>query len=364
MKTNLLKMSGLLACLVVLSACPGKKADPNNIVATIGPQGRITAFGTNTSCDFSNGSIVCSNIDQLTGASCNTTPRNYNNQDINSLCQEVRNIHNESLQGTGSCNVSAATARVLQEYCGGTIGNNPNNPNFPNNPNYPYPNPNQPARFLNCNVRVNDGWPTPVSLLAGSGPSSYKLYLAETATKSIFKFINVYYPSSLGEVKLSYIPAKGRIPETLTVVGKIKDKAADRRVMVKHSGFANSKVELNAVINGMNLNVSCNNNLTGGMTLSDVTSLVCVGSSHMTSSRYEENIQFIRPLNSIVSGEEMMVTEAVSLSLDKASGMLTMRTNIDSVYGPDMTSTSSLRADALAEAYEGNGKAKITCSIK
>jgi hypothetical protein len=355
MKTNLLKMSGLMACLFVLSACPGKKADPSNIVPTIGPQGRITAFGTNTSCDFSNGTIVCSSIDQLTGASCNTTPRNYNNQDINSLCQEVRNIHNESLQGTGSCNVSAATSRVLQEYCGGVGGINPINPN---------PFPNQPARFLNCNVRVNDGWPTPVSLLAGSGPSSYKLYLAETATKSIFKFINVYYPSSLGEVKLNYMPAKGRIPETLTVVGKIKDKAADRRVMVKHSGFANSKLELNAVINGMNLNVSCNNNLTGGLTLSDATNLVCVGSSHMTSSRYEENIQFIRPLNSIVSGEEMMVTEAVSLSLDKTSGMLTMRTNIDSVYGPDMTSTSSLRADALAEAYEGNGKAKITCSIK
>jgi hypothetical protein len=359
MKTNLLKTAGLLASLFVLSACPGKKADPNNVVPTVGPQGRITAFGTNTSCDFSNGTIVCSNIDQVTGASCNTTPRNYNNQDINSLCQEVRNIHNESLQGTGSCNVSAATARVLQEYCGGTGGVNPINPINPINPF-----PTQPARFLNCNVRVNDSFPTPVSLLAGNGPSSYTLYLTETKTKSLLKIINVYYPSSLGEVKLNYIPAKGRIPETLTVVGKIKDKVANRRVMVKHSGFANSKLELNAVINGMNLNVSCNNNLTGGLTLSDVTNLVCTGSSHMTSSRYEENIQFIRPLNSIVSGEEMMVTEAVSLSLDKASGMLTMRTNIDSLYGPDMTSTSSLRADALAEAYEGIGKAKITCSIK
>ena len=359
MKTNLLKTAGLLAGLFILSACPGKKADQNNIVPTVGPQGRITAFGTNTSCDFSNGSIVCSNIDQLTGASCNTTPRNYNNQDINSLCQEVRNIHNESLQGTGSCNVSAATSRVLQEYCGGTGGANPINPINPI-----YPNPNQPVKFLNCNVRVDDSWPTPVSLLAGNGPSGYVLSLTEMKSKTLLKFFHLNYPSRLGSVKFTYQPAKGRIPETLTVVANIKDKAAKRNVMVKHSGFANSKIEMNAVINGMNLNVSCNNNQTGGLTLSEVSNLVCVGSSHMTTSRYEENIQFIRPLNSIVSGEEMSVTEAVSLSLDKASGMITMRTNIDSEYGPDVTSTSSLRADALAEAYEGIGKAKITCSIK
>ena len=361
MKTNLLKTSGLLACLFILSACPGKKADPNNVVPTVGPQGRITAFGSNTSCDFSNGQIICTNIDQFTGASCNTTPRNYNNQDINSLCQEVRNIHNESLQGTGSCNVSAATSRVLQEYCGGTVGNNPNNPN---NPNYPYPNPVQPARFLNCNVRVDDSWPTPVSLLAGNGPSGYTLLLTEMKTKSLLKFFHLSYPSRLGEVKLTYQPAKGRIPETLTIVGKVKDKVARRDVMVKHSGFANSKVEMNAVINGMNLNVSCNNNAVGGLTLSETANLVCVGSSHVTTSRYEENIQFIRPLNSILSGEEMMVTEAVSLSLDKVTGMISMRTNIDREYGPDVTSTSSLRADALAEAYEGIGKAKIKCSIK
>ena len=51
----------------------------------------------------------------------------------------------------------------------------------------------------------------------------------------------------------------------------------------------------------------------------------------MTGSEYDENIQFIRPLNSIVNGEEISVTEAVKLSVDKASGVLTIRTNINKI---------------------------------
>ena len=364
MKTNVLKTASLIAGLLVLSACSGAKNNDNRggVVATVGPQGRISAFGSsNTYCELSNGQIVCSSIDQATGAVCNTPARSYNNQDIVSLCNEVRSIHNQALQ-PNSCNVSAATSRILQEYCGGNNGGlNPVNPGFPGGPGLP---PVTPARFLNCNVSVNGSYPTPVSLLAGNGPSSFTLFLSETKSKSILKIFNVWYPSSVGEVKLSYIPAKGRIPETLTVTGKIKDRAADRRVNLKHSGYANARLSMSANVNGIGLNVDCNQNMTANYTLSETANLVCVGNSHMVGSDYDENIQFIRPLNSIVSGEEVHINEAVSLNLDKRSGLLTMNTRVDNYLETNMSSTSSLKADALAEANEGLGKAKITCSVK
>ncbi len=360
MKTNLFKTATFFAGLLVLTACSGAKNNDNRnggVVPVVGPQGRINAFGTNnTFCELNNGQIVCSAIDQATGAVCRTTARNYNNQDITSLCNEVRAIQNESLQ-PNACNVSAATSRILQEYCGGINGGGAG---FPNNPSFPY----APARFLNCNVSVNGGYPTPVSLLAGNGPSSFTLFLSENKSKSIFKIFSVWYPSSIGEVKLSYSQAKGLTPETLTVSAKIKDRSAGRRVDLNHSGFAGAPINLSANVNGIALNVDCNQNVTSNYALNESANLVCVGASNMVGSDNVENIQFIQPLNSIASGQEIQLSQSLSINLDKRRGLLTVNTVVDNHLETNMSSTSSLKANSLTEANEGLGKAKLNCSIK
>jgi hypothetical protein len=79
---------------------------------------------------------------------------------------------------------------------------------------------------------------------------------------------------------------------------------------------------------------------------------------------HQQDIQWIKPINSFVAGEEVSITDAVSVSLDKATSILTVHTNVDHVLGPNMTSSSSLRSDLLVEANEGIGKAKMTCSVK
>ena len=311
----------------------------------------------------------------------------YNNQDINSFCQQVRDLYNNSFQAN-ACNVSSAASRLLKDNCGG-VPNNPNDPNNPNNPNNPNQPPGGTGRIISCNVSANQNMPFQMLIPASPlGFSKAKLSLSERRG-GIWGFFGL--TRKVVEVEAIYRPIQGRIPETLTAVVRYNDTATKRKVVMKHSGYAGGPLSMNIDVNGTNLMIDCNrpqnpggttNNLRNGTNgapfnnspngspvitgtpMSDVGNLVCVGSSRVTGSNEEENIQFIKPINSFVAGEMVPVTEAVSVSIDKANSMLTINSNIDQLLGPNMTSSSSVKADTLVESSEGVGNAKITCSVK
>lgn len=369
MNARLLKSVFIFAGFAVLTACPGKKSE-DKIVPSVGPQGRITAFGSaNSYCDINNGTIVCTKIDPATGAVCNSSTKNYNTQDLANFCQQMNLLQNESAQA-GACNVSDVVSRILSEHCRGFANPNPN-------PISPVPGPGFPGqtiyRPITCAITVDESLPFKVYLnFGGTRNPVYTQRLSTMVNKSGSKLkglihYNYSYTSHIGEMEFMYQPVKGKIPDTVTITGRVKDKATGRKVKVKHSGFAGGVVKLEANINGTFVTASCSDSRgghSGAQPLSDLTNLVCTGSSNATGSRYEENIQFIRPISSMVTGEEVVVTEAVRLSVDKATSVLTVRTLVDNMLGPETTSSSSLRADALVEADEGNGRAKMTCSIK
>jgi hypothetical protein len=375
MKTNLLKSISVIASLCMLAACSGPKNDnKGNITPTVGPSGRVQALGTeNTYCDFSNGQVSCSNRDQNTQQVC-TISKSYNAQDLNNFCSQMRAIYDEAGQPS-ACQVQTVVSRILSEHCPNNGMQPPNtNPNFPGQPGFPSQpgNPNFPpglgsGRFISCNVISNGSFPALLSVPAFGGPGFAFVTLNERrGTKNLKDIVlgAVGISRKIGEVKVTYRPAQGKIPETLTATMEYKDSVAGRTVKVKHSGSASAPLSLDASINGSQITLECNNLVNNKIALPESANLVCVGSSHMVSQQYEENIQFIRPINSFLSGEPVQVSEAVSVMVDKVSGMLTVNTNIDSLLGPNMTSSSSLRADALIEASEGLGKAKFTCSVK
>lgn len=358
-KKYLLKSASVLSCLFVLTACPAKPADnkPQDAqkFATVGPQGRVASLGSNNIyCDFANDLIDCKNLE---GQQCQVT-RSYDGNNLNSLCTEVTNIQNNN-QG---CNLTAVTNRILSEHCNSNGGNNPNipiNPN-PGGPNVP---PVQPiAGAVTCNLRMDSGWIGSVWASRGQFPtSSPKLNLKVPARK----FLIFRGSKTVGSFQIFYQPSSVRGPETVTAVIKYKDQNK-REILVKHSGSASSQLNLSTDINGMNIDVSCEN-ATAPAPVSDLGALVCVGQAHQTGGETYEQIQFTRPINSIVSGEELQISresDAIKGILNKETGELTLLTNVDYQYGPVSRSSSSLRSAALFEASEGNGRAKITCSVR
>lgn len=369
MKTNILKNVSLFAGLLILASCSGPKNDNNNgnIVPTVGPQGHIQAVGSeNKFCDINDGRITCSFRNPQTQALCSIT-RAYNAQDMANFCEQMRSIHNEAGQING-CNVQEVSSRILTENCSNYGGVQPpnSNPNWPGpgmppgtNPGGPFP-PGSTGRVISCNVDSN-GYRTNLLVPAGMGRGFAFVTLNERRG-GILGAIGI--SRKIGEVRVNYQPNQGNLPETLTATIKYRDRANDRDTLAKHSGFAGSPLSIDANINGSQLSVSCNEGMATNAPVNESATLVCVGSSHMTSSHYEENIQFTRQISTMNSGEEVNVSEAVRISLDKASGRLTVHTNVDSTLGPSMTSSSSLRSNLLVEASETIGKAKITCSVR
>ncbi len=354
MKVAILKSASILTCVLALTACPGKPSNDNPGATTnsVGPQGKIyDPNSNNTYCDFQNGNITCVSTDPTTGATCNAS-RSYTPTDINSLCQQVRDLQNN----TPNCNISGATRRVLNENCSNNGGNgggqNPNNPNFP-------------GSSYSCDVRLDNVQFT--NVLIFTGQSAY------AAPKvSFYKLKRGFFNGLLGKKSVSgsilfnYLPRDNRGPETLTARISYKDQEK-RDIKLKQSGYSGAAFSLNSDINGVNIDINCNPNSNNNISLNDVSNLVCNGKAHMSGGQYEEPIQFIRPLSSIVSGEELNVTqnsEAVKLILNKQSGELTFITNIDDTFGPISRSSSSMRSKALFEASEGVGAVKLNCFVK
>ena len=161
-KKYFVKSASVLSCLLMLTACPGKPADnnANNVknLATVGPQSRVTALGSNNIyCDFENGTVNCVNVDPTTGRQCNVS-RAYDGNNLHDLCTQMMNIQNNTV----GCNLSAVTSRVISENCNFNGGANPGNPGQPNNPNNPgspnVPNvPNIPGA-ISCGVTMDTGW--------------------------------------------------------------------------------------------------------------------------------------------------------------------------------------------------------------
>lgn len=363
-KKYLLKSASVLSCLLMLTACPSKPSDDkqNGVqkLATVGPTGRVTSLGSNNIyCDFANDTINCINADQV--PQCNVI-RSYDGNNINSLCNEMTNVQNNN-QG---CNLTAVTSRVLSEHCNSNGGNNPNNPNNPVNPGNPG-NPVVPglqpiAGAVTCNLRMDSGWMGSVWASRGQGPSSSPWLNLKVPAR---KFLIFRGTKTVGRFKVIYQPANVRGPETMTAIIEYKDQNK-RNILVKHSGSASSLLTLTTDINGMNIDVSCEG-ATAPAPVSDLGALVCTGNAHQTGGYAYEQIQFSRPINSIVSNEELQISresDAIKGMLNKETGELTILTNIDNELGPVSRSSSSLRSAALFEASEGNGRAKITCSVR
>jgi hypothetical protein len=378
MKSNILKKAYLLAGICILASCAAKKDDNKNggLTPVVGPQGHVSDLSSSDrGCDFKDGTITCSYKNPQTQSVCNIT-KTFNQQDIGNFCQQMNAIRTEAAQ-PNACDVQAVAAQVISQYCGNNGGMQPpnSNPNYPGNPGYPggpgFPgNPGGPfpggsSRFINCNVISNGSYPTYMSLLAGPGSHSFSEVSLNVPSRKLLKRI-FGLPNKLGSVRVTYQPPQGTIPETLTATIKYRDQATDRDVLAKHSGYAGAPLVLDASINGAQITVSCNQGATTGSNrpVSDTANLVCVGSSHVLAGHGEEPIQWIKPINSFVAGEEARVADGVSVSLDKATSILTVHTNVDQLLGPNMTSSSSLRSDLLVEANEGIGRAKFTCSVK
>lgn len=376
MKTKILKNMTVFAGLVILASCGGKDNKNGNVVPTVGPQGHIQAIGSeNKFCDINDGRITCSYRDPNTQALCSIS-RAYDAQNMANFCDQMRSIHNEASQFNG-CNVQEVSSRILTENCGSYGGVQPPNttPGWPTNPGYPgYPGgPNGPGmpggpfppvnsgRIISCNVDSN-GYRTNLLVPAGLNQRGFAFVTLNERRGGLLGAIGI--SRKIGEVRLNFQPSQGNLPETLTATIKFRDRANDRDTLAKHSGFAGAPLSIDANINGSQLSVSCNEGMAGNAPVNESATLVCQGNSHMTGSTYQENIQFTRQISTMNSNEEVSVSEAVRISLNKESGRLTVHTNVDSTLGPSMTSSSSLRSNLLVEASETIGKAKITCSVR
>lgn len=366
MKSKILKQMSLFAGLVVLASCAGQKDDKkNNVVPTVGPQGHIQAVGSeNKFCDINDGQIICSYRDPNTQALCSIR-RAYDVQNMSNFCEQMRAIHNEASLPNG-CNVQEVSSRILTENCSNFGGVNPPN----TNPNWPNPNmPGSPVgpfpsgRIINCSVVSNGSYPTTLMIPAGSG-RGFAFTTLNERRGGVAGFFG--FSRKLGDVRVNYQPTQGRTPETLTVVVNYKDRAGkgERNTVSKHSGFAGSELKLDTMINGSQITVECNKGMVPSAPINESGNLVCTGNSHVTGSTYQRDIQFIKPINSFVAGEEVVVSEGIRISLNKATSMLTVHTVADGLLGPNMSSSSSLRSDLLVEASEPIGKAKMTCSIR
>lgn len=373
-KKYLVKSASVLSCLLMLTACPGKPSDNNNNnrngvqnTATVGPQGRVTALGsTNIYCDFQNDTINCVNVDPTTGRQCNAT-RSYDGNNLNDFCAQMTFIQNNTV----GCNLSAVTSRVISENCNFNGGANPGNPGQPSNPGNPgspsVPSvPNIPGA-ISCGVTMDSGWSGYLYASKGQFQSSSPPMALKIRTK---KFLGLFGGSkTVGHVRMFYVPSNAAGAEKLALVIDYKDQNG-RNVQMAQEGSAASMMSLNTVINGVAINIDCNNT-SAPFAVSDIGTLVCTGPAMQVGADQgrPERIQFSRPLNSIVSGEEMLIskeTDAVKGSLNKESGELTLTTNIDSLFGPITESKSSLRREALIEAtdHSGVGRVKITCQIR
>jgi len=370
MKTKILKNVSLFAGLIILASCNGpKNNNNNNVVPTVGPQGHIQAVGSeNKFCDINDGRITCSFRNPQTQALCSIT-RAYNAQDMADFCGQMRSIHNEAGQING-CNVQEVSSRILTENCASYGGVTPpgTNPGWPGNPGMPGM-PGSPtgpfpgnSRLISCNVDSN-GYRTQLLVPAGNNQRGFAFVTLNERRGGLLGAIGI--SRKIGEVRVNYQPNQGNLPETLTATIKYTDRSnRNRDTLAKHSGFAGAPLSIDANINGAQISVSCNEGLGGNAPINESATLICQGNSHMTGSTYQDNIQFTRQISTMNSNEEVNVSEAVRISLNKESGRLTVHTNVDSTLGPSMTSSSSLRSNLLVEASETIGKAKITCSVR
>lgn len=368
MKTKILKNASLFAGLIILASCSGPKGNNNNnVVPTVGPQGHVQASGSeNKFCDINNGRITCSFRNPSTQALCSIT-RAYNEQDLANFCEQMRSIHNEAGQING-CNVQEVSSHILTSHCGNYGGVQPpnTNPNWPNpgmpggpgSPTGPFPPVN--SRIISCNVDSN-GYRTNLLVPAGLSRGFAFVTLNERRGGLLGA---IGFSRKIGEVRINFQGQQGNLPETLTATIKYRDRSNNRDTVAKHSGFAGAPLSIDANINGSQLSVSCNEGMMVNAPVNESATLICQGSSHMTGSTYQENIQFTRQISTMNSNEEISVSEAVRISLNKESGRLTVHTNVDSTLGPSMTSSSSLRSNLLVEASETIGKAKMTCSVR
>ena len=364
MKTNVISKLMILSSLLVFSACPGKK-DDNNAANVVGPQGRIMALSSqNTYCDISAGTIKCSSIVAETGYTCNTNQKVYNPQDMGSFCQKMQELKYESTQGYGACDASAAVDRILNESCKGIAtpgfpaNPNPGNPGYPN-PGYPGQNPNfpiqpiQPASFINCDIQIEGKGSLRYPLLAGSFKNTY-VYRSG--------LINAKY-----KVLLRYTPKSLNCEASMDI--EVTHREHDRKVEVKHSGFAGQPLLLNM---DNKVVVSCLLDGRRGQgqapsqqaTAAAGKRLVCKGNSDTLAGGRPEEIDVNKNLNEINEGEKLQLSASLDALIDKSKGTITYRSLLDSAFGPDINATSSLRIPAILQANEGMSKVNVKCSLE
>ncbi|MBY0554412.1 hypothetical protein K2P97_07780 [bacterium] len=172
-----------------------------------------------------------------------------------------------------------------------------------------------------------------------------------------------------GVISMEYVPANATKSGTDTIV--LKNVGLNGNMRMSQSGFGGQPVKLEALGDGMYLSISCKgtSQFKSGTSHTSKTNLACRGKS-VTVNGGTEEIEFLRPLNSLLADEEFEISSVVTGKLDRTQSAITFRANIDQEYAPAIVSTASLKSPATFKTSDGKTEQQsvtsvsVTCNIQ
>lgn len=191
---------------------------------------------------------------------------------------------------------------------------------------------------------------------------------AQTQVDLRRKFLGIDI-GKFGVISMDYVPANATKSGTDTIV--LRNVGLNGNMRMSQSGFGGQLVKLEALGEGMFLTISCRgtSQFKSGTSHTSKTNLACRGKSTTVYGGTEE-IEFLRPLNSLLPDEEFEISSAVSGKLDRSQSNITFRANIDQEYAPAIVSTVSLKSPATFKTSDGKTEQQsvtsvsVTCNIQ
>lgn len=249
-------------------------------------------------------------------------------------------------------------------------GNNPQNPTIPDQQF------NDVLRSFQCEVEGNVqkqrkflGIRFNTSVNIGRTTTLFSLDArSQTQVDLRRKFLGIDI-GKFGVISMEYVPANATKSGNDTIV--LKNVGLNGNMRMSQSGFGGQPVTMEALGDGMYLRISCKgtSQFKSGTSHTSKTNLACRGKS-VTVAGGTEEIEFLRPLNSLLADEEFEISSAVTGKLDRSQSAITFRANIDADYAPAVVSSVSLKSPATFKTSDGKNEegsltsVAVTCNIQ